>query len=180
MGAVTRANAAAVALSAAQTLEGASALAASEAERVYVAPSTLLPHAGLGLFAARDFAPGEVLSLYDGELVDRGTALARDPSHMRVVLLHCMYIDGLRAPLPQRGWGSFANDPRGTQVRANACYALHTGARGAATLLPCVVLRATRAVKRHDEVLVSYGSSYWARMAHASERVRGVHGGHSV
>lgn len=130
-----------------------------------VRPSTL-EGAGRGLFVTAPLPRGAVITDFDGERVDRAQAMSRNPSHMRVVLYQFLYIDGLREPLPGRGWGSFANDPRDPQ-RVNAAFRNVWPWRGAPT--PRVALCATRALRPGEEVFVSYGRDYWARLADAQQ-----------
>jgi len=66
------------------------------------------------------------------------------------------YIDGLRCPQEGRGGASFANDGRGP--RNNAKFVLqHDKSQGRDR----VFLKATRDIYDGEEVLVSYGRTYW-------------------
>jgi len=110
---------------------------------------TQSPIARNGLFAARDFKRGEDLTDYSGD---------------ELVLTH----DGVGGPyalaLNQRraidaartntAYGRWANDPRGSGMRANAEFVVNR-ARGTGKL------RATCNIAKGSEILVSYGPAYW-------------------
>jgi len=107
------------------------------------------PIAGMGLFASRDFRCGEHITDYTGdELV---------LSHDRVggpyalALTQRKAIDAART---NTAYGRWANDPRGSDMSANAEFVINR-ATGTGRL------RATRAIAKGSEVLVSYGPAYW-------------------
>lgn len=139
-----------------------------EDPRVTVGPSRIAG-AGLGVFALRDFARGELVTEYCGDVVGRREALARPRSHMRTLLAHFLYIDGARRPPPRGsdawggGVGSLAND--GRDLLNNTEYVHRTDR---ATARPRIFLRATRAIEAGDEVLVSYGRAYWSQSSSQS------------
>jgi hypothetical protein len=72
--------------------------------------------AGYGLFTKRRFARNELITEYDGVIMDykqaKALRRAHRHSHIRTVNSQHRYIDGLKRP--RRGWGgaSFANDAR--------------------------------------------------------------------
>lgn len=110
---------------------------------------TQSPIAGMGLFATRDFKRGEHITDYTGdELV---------LSHDRVggpyalALTQRKAIDAART---NTAYGRWANDPRGSDLSANAAFVVNP-ATGTGRL------RATRAITKGSEVLVSYGPAYW-------------------
>jgi hypothetical protein len=106
--------------------------------------------AGNGLFAARDFAVGEHLADYTGdELIIRQDG---DGGPYCLALTRNRAIDA--APT-NTGYGRWANDPRGSGHGPNAEFVVNP-ARGTGRL------RATRRIRRGDEIFVSYGAQYWA------------------
>jgi len=107
-------------------------------------------HAGNGLFAARDFSPGEHLADYTGdELVIRRDG---DGGPYCLALTQRRAIDA--APT-NTGYGRWANDPRGSHGGPNAEFVLNP-ARGTGRL------RATARIQKGAEIFVSYGRQYWA------------------
>ena len=108
--------------------------------------------AGNGLFAARDFARGEHLADYTGdELIIRRDG---DGGPYCLALTQRRAID---AAATNTGYGRWANDPRGSNGGPNAEFVLNP-ARGTGRL------RATRRVRKGDEIFVSYGRQYWAAL----------------
>jgi len=75
---------------------------------------------GNGLFATMDFSKGDVITIYDGEVIESTLAKERGPdgrpkrpqTHMKSINTYTV-IDGLKQPVAGRGGGSFLNDPRG-------------------------------------------------------------------
>ena len=130
---------------------------------VSVKSSSVHPTAGLGLFAHnRSFAKGEYVTGYHGVLIDRKTAkalrLAGRDTHIRTVN-HELHVDGAATP-NKRGLpaGSFANDGTPCGIHNNArIQSMYT--TDGLMCLPVVV--ATRDIQADEEILVSYGSSYW-------------------
>jgi SET domain-containing protein len=96
-------------------------------------------------------AKNELITYYDGERIDYSVARSRDPSHIRSVAFGHEAIDGLREPAAGRGAGSFCNH----SDRPNARY--HTRD-------DCVWIKALRDIHPGEEVLVSYGKTYWKRL----------------
>jgi len=106
--------------------------------------------AGHGLFAARDFAPGEHLADYTGdELIIRRDG---DGGPYCLALTQRRAID---AAATNAGYGRWANDPRGSNGGPNAEFVLNP-ARGTGRL------RATARILKGREIFVSYGRGYWA------------------
>lgn len=134
---------------------------------VHVAPSTL-PGAGRGLFADRDFAPGDWVTGMDGavfggkDAARRNVARGWPASHLRTLVPGAWWLDGLREDDPPAGagGGSYANDARGPGNNAR----LVVVRDAALPTLGVVFLRATRAIPRGAEVCVSYGRGYWRRV----------------
>ena len=107
-------------------------------------------HAGNGLFATRDFAPGEHLADYTGdELIIRRDG---DGGPYCLALTKRRAID---AAATNTGYGRWANDPRGSDGGPNAEFVLNP-ARGTGRL------RATARIRKGEEIFVSYGRQYWA------------------
>ena len=112
--------------------------------------TSTVAHAGNGLFAARDFAPGEHLADYTGdELIIRRDG---DGGPYCLALTQRRAIDA--APT-NTGYGRWANDPRGSDGGPNAEFVLNP-ARGTGRL------RATARIRKGTEIFVSYGRQYWA------------------
>jgi hypothetical protein len=110
---------------------------------------TQSPIAGLGLFAAREFRRGEHITDYTGdELV---LTHDRVGGPYALALTQRTAIDAART---NTAYGRWANDPHGSDMRANAEFVLNR-ATGTGRL------RATSTIAKGREVLVSYGPAYW-------------------
>lgn len=104
---------------------------------------------GNGVFARRRLAKHTIITFYDGEHVDRKTALERsDRRYMRTVSFAHHVIDGLRVPAVGRGAGSFVN---------------HSSAPNALFWVrhDHVWVKARRDIERDEEIVVNYGRTYW-------------------
>ena len=111
-----------------------------------------VPGAGRGLFAERDFEAAADLGVYSGLEVSGPEALRGDRGGAYALeVKRGLLIDA--APT-NAAVARFANDPRGTGRRANAAFKRNTRTGE-------VHLRATRKIRRGEEVLVSYGAAYW-------------------
>jgi hypothetical protein len=118
-------------------------------EGLRVKTSTVV-RAGSGLFAMRDFWPGEHLADYTGdELVIRRESDGGE---------YCLALSqrrAINAAATNTGYGRWANDPRGSNGGPNAEFVINP-ARGTGRL------RATARIRKGDEIFVSYGRQYWA------------------
>lgn len=120
-----------------------------------------VPGAGRGLFAERDLEAGADLGVYSGLEVSGPEALRGDRGGAYALeVKRGLLIDA--APT-NAAVSRFANDPRGTGRRANTAFRRSTRTGE-------VHLRATRRIKRGEEVLVSYGAAYWRPPAAAQPR----------
>ena len=108
-----------------------------------------IPNAGQGLFALREFTRGQCIALYTGDrIIDNGGA-SSGPYMLQ--LTNAEILDAART---NTGYGRWANDPRGSTMNANAEFCVDRARRTA-------YLRATRAIRAGEEILVPYGASYW-------------------
>lgn len=113
-----------------------------------IAPS-LIPNAGYGLFATRDFAKGNDIVPYTGDII---LTLDDDVYWGRYVLQvkSNVYIDA-KDPVNTAG---FINSPRGTNKKTNCQFVYNPRTKVA-------WVRATKKIKAGDELLVGYSSGYW-------------------
>jgi len=118
-----------------------------------------------GLFAARDFVPGERVMRYCGVAKARGPAGSGDASDYLYALGGAAVdIDAARAGNESR----YANDCRGTGKARNAQFVEAWGAAdgrpvddtAADSLSLAVWIEALRPIAAGDEILVSYGANY--------------------
>lgn len=106
---------------------------------------------GNGVFTTWHVPKNTIITFYDGEDIDRATALSRpDKSYMRTVSFGHHVIDGLRNPTRGRGAGSFVNH----SSTPNAAFWIRHDR---------VWIKALRDIQRDEEILVSYGRFYWQR-----------------
>lgn len=127
---------------------------------VQILPS-LMPNAGNGLFADRDFKKNELITEYDGPRIDKASADKLREKHMhthiRVVNSQYEYIDGYKDVLVGKGGGSFANDATIQKQNNSIYFSKFDELRGRGR----VFLKATKDIKKGEEIYVSYGKDYW-------------------
>jgi hypothetical protein len=126
-------------------------------QRLAVAQSTV-PGAGLGLFVAKNAKPikrGERIALYSGDWIE---LLPDDDGEIGgPYFLQITRRSGIDAARTNTGLGRWANAPKGTRGRRpNAQLVADTRNRQGA-------LRASRTIQPGEEILCSYGRSYWGR-----------------
>jgi hypothetical protein len=109
-----------------------------------------VPGAGLGLFAEKDFPTGSHLTRYTGDY--RRTQDGRIGGYYFLQLTNAKSIDAARTNTDSGRW---ANDARGSPFEPNSELVTHP-ATGSGRL------RATRNIKKGEEIFVSYGPRYWA------------------
>ncbi len=130
--------------------------------KVYVATS-LIPAAGKGLFAKRRLEKNEEICIYSGKLIDCVDAKYVDPSYMVEFELgkgFKLIGDNLSGDP-----GIYANSlhPLSEGLSRNArfdlgCKKYLVGNRG------CFAVRAIRTIEAGEEIIVNYGSNYWATL----------------
>lgn len=117
---------------------------------------------GNGLFAIKAkksepntvFKQGEPIVEYKGKRIDQKKADERTEKgkwHYLFQVTKNDYIDGYKTT---SGAGRYANDPRGTGMKANARFSVNTKLKKAK-------LVATKNIPDDKEILVSYGAGYW-------------------
>lgn len=105
--------------------------------------------AGMGLFAARDVRRGDHIADYTGDEL-----ILREDGAGGPYVLALTQRRAIDAARTNTGYGRWANDPRGSDMQPNAEFVLNPARRTGR-------LRATRNISKGQEVLVSYGPSYW-------------------
>lgn len=146
--------------------------AATIGNGVEVRASKLGPNANLGLFATRRFETGDLVTEYDGCVIDEREAKARQEkkisTHIRSLGPKHASIDGRDVPNETwRGGASFANDSFG-RPPYNAKWeqqrpGKHTVGvnRSGTNVFERVFLRATKQIVPGDEIYVDYGKDFW-------------------
>lgn len=124
----------------------------TEAESIAEVRQSLLPGAGMGAFAVRDIAAGEMLGTYKGRLLspEEYESGKPNPYVLRITMPCVIYVDASDPALSN--WTRFinaANYESDVNVRftANGC------------------IESLRPMERGEEFLVSYGDSYWDNSA---------------
>ena len=108
-----------------------------------------IPRAGKGLYAARDFKKGDLVARYTGDQVSTGGD--HDGSAYVLELSEVVSIDAARTNTAE---GRMINDSRGSGKRNNTRFSCNQAAKTA-------VLRATRNLKKGEELFVGYGRNFW-------------------
>lgn len=120
---------------------------------------SLIPGAGLGLFARVPVTKNQVLTWYAGRTLDRAQAAAvKDPSFLRSTEFDVV-IDGIRIPQAGEGAASFANHARGVHKNVKFVTVFD-----AAIHANRIVLKALRDITADEEILVDYGRHFWHRL----------------
>lgn len=115
-------------------------------ENGLIVKNSLIPSAGLGLFATRIFKRREHLTQYDGETLTRQEARNR-PLQTHMASRDGVTIDGLKVPIATLGGGSFANgSPLARKSNAKIVAKLGT-----------LQVYCTKDILPGDEVIIHYG-----------------------
>ena len=136
-----------------------------------------IPGAGRGLFATRAFAKGELVTAYDGPVIHylpMDQLPRRYQTHARVLAHRAYTVIGNHpaAHLGEDGYGGGAltnHAPRPGMVNAEYSWVDSERNRpggGGTVFNPfqrLLVIKATKAIKAGEEVLCSYGETYWDR-----------------
>jgi len=134
-------------------------------EGLRVKKSTV-PSGGRGLFAARALPAGTNIPYTGDEIILRSDEnggpyvleLRRDAAG------NSMGVDAARR---NSGYARWVNDPKGTASQANSKFVLFTPPRGRQRIAS---VRTTKALAEGEEILVSYGNTYWRYHQAASQR----------
>ena len=126
----------------------------------FLAPSSL-HGAGLGLFAARDFKKGEIITTYFGYLRREGQAPFEEQAYSIPITFKGKIYDYIGIhdlkllQKPGVGLAQMANDALFPCLtgKQNNSYFMDKG--------PTIVLRAFMDIKKGHEIFVSYGLNYW-------------------
>lgn len=123
-----------------------------------------LPNAGLGLFATKRFRKNSLVTALDGEVrYISDLPIGMSMSHART-LTHETAVIGNKHPFPGIGGGHFANDANGSKnqtgprVRNNAKI---INKRYYGGVFVVSFIQALRDIEPGEEILVSYGRTYW-------------------
>lgn len=137
-----------------KTMDSTNKIEAAEADYLYVKTSQL-PNSGNGLFTAIPIYKEEVIAKFEGEIISAAEAKARVDKGIDkyfVNLLDGSTMDSMHVNCLAK----YANDVKGSAnsiFKNNAKIALDDNDE--------VCLIASRNIKAGDEILCSYGKSYW-------------------
>lgn len=129
-----------------------------------VAPSTI-PGAGQGLFADRDYLPGEIIAEYGGKILTGDEARYVDSDYLRAGdLLGTWVIDGkdrlvltlLLYEPSSESLGKYINDAKGSGQAPNVMMVADQVNK------KIFVKVGSRGVCKGEEFFVRYGAGYWA------------------
>jgi SET domain-containing protein len=119
--------------------------------------------AGLGLFTKQAISKNQIITFYDGEIIDWSIAKKLDTenksSHIRSLAFGFSAIDGFKK-IPQDnncGLGSFINDGFKNNNSKFKKVFLKNCAR------EIILVIATRFIEQNEEIFISYGNSYWKK-----------------
>jgi hypothetical protein len=142
---------------------------------VHVKTSTI-PGAGLGLFATRNFKKNELITEYDGRIIDNKTAKQVQKNHpgqsfhFVALSLGRTVIDGIKTPIPGRGGASFTNDSMNNPPYNAKFFRTYKvmpdlpDHRTGLTELTRLFLKATRDITKGEEIFVDYNRETRIRM----------------
>lgn len=134
-----------------RTAKGEYCYAHRKALRGYTISKSKIAGAGFGLIAARQLPAGFNVD-YSGDLMPLGSA-----DDGGAYFLQTKRNVGVDAARTNAGDGRWVNDPKGSGLRHNAVFVLHTPPGGARK----AVVRTLRQIEKGEEILVRYGNSYW-------------------
>ena len=120
---------------------------------VKIGKSTI-PGAGRGLFTARDFKKGEKIALYTGDVIEGDVDDANESAYI-FASKNNINIDAARR---NTATGRMINAPRGTNRGTNVEFKINPRTAE-------VTIKATRNLRKGEEVLVGYGPQYWRKVA---------------
>jgi hypothetical protein len=116
--------------------------------------SSLVPNAGKGLFANRNFKKGEVIGNYTGDIV-RIDKLSSDKNLPRsAYILELTETLGIDAARTNTSEGRMVNDARRSGFKNNVKFSANQRNKTAKLI-------ALRTIKKGEEFLISYGRNYW-------------------
>lgn len=122
-----------------------------------------IPKAGLGVFTKQNIYKNQVITFYDGVIIEWEKAKQLDvqgkSSHIRSLSFGFSAIDGFKNPQKANGLGSFIND--GLSNKINNAKFKKVFLKDSASEMILIV--ATRFIQKNEEILVSYGKSYWKK-----------------
>lgn len=117
-----------------------------------------LQGAGKGLFARTDFAKGDAIVRYTGDVVDTVDGAQEDGWRGSSYVLEVTNSWGIDAARTDTADGRMINDTVASDKRANVTFAFDARRK-------VVTVRAMRAIKAGEELFIKYGGQYWAREA---------------
>jgi hypothetical protein len=111
--------------------------------------TSLIPNAGLGLYALKDFKKGDIIDYYRGKII---TTSENQPNNRYILEVNSKYlVDG--------------SDPQSSMIRyANCCRTKDRPKRNNCQLnasKPFPKAIATKNIKKGSEIYLNYGPSYW-------------------
>ena len=122
----------------------------NEEDYLYIKPSQI-PNAGFGLYTAIKLLKGDIIAVFNGEVLDalefkKRYALQEDDYFMNLPnghTLDCRHT---------AGYAKMANDCMNSQFKQNAIITINNNQ---------VVLVANKTINMHNEIFTSYGKKYW-------------------
>jgi uncharacterized protein len=123
---------------------------------------SLVPNAGKGLFATRDFKKGEIIGNYTGDIV-RVDQVSNDANLPRsAYILELTETLGIDAARTNTAEGRMVNDARKSGFKNNVRFSANQRNKTAKLI-------ALRNIKKGEEFLVSYGRNYWPQQLKPNE-----------
>lgn len=129
---------------------------AAESDYLYIKPSQI-KNAGNGLFTAIDIYKDEIISIFDGEIINSKNAAkraAQEQDQYFINLLDGSILDSMHTNC----FAKYANDAKGllgSKFKNNATITLNEQDK--------VCLRASKLINAGEEVFCSYGKAYWKK-----------------
>lgn len=114
--------------------------------------TSLLPNAGLGLFALRDFSAGEVVCVYSGTVYSlKESQQLIDKDYVVFVSLN-IHVDARNHPAVRARYANHNFDPTKVNGKLHRQPALRRA-----------LIVATHDISKGEEIYIDYGKAYWAR-----------------
>jgi uncharacterized protein len=130
----------------------------AEEEAYLFTQTSQIPKSGKGLFTAIDIFKGEIISIFDGEIIDEDETNSRFENNKGAYFIGML--DGrIMDSMHIECFAKYANDARGislTPFTNNAIITILDNNQ--------IALVATKKIKANMEIFCAYGKAYWKQI----------------
>jgi hypothetical protein len=116
--------------------------------------SSTIPNGGGGVFARRCYRSGDIITVFEGDVVDKTAPLCNNDKDWTVHVCG-IRVRGSKVPVRGKGLGSFVN---GSDEGHKANVRFHVFRSPSLVAVECI-----RFIRPNQELFVAYGAGYWRR-----------------